>query len=184
MTRYISYARSLQPKIGEEAARDLANGYVSMRKVNGVSGKTVSATTRQLESLIRLSEAHARMRLSRTVDPEDVSEAIRLIREAMLSYAIDPLTGKIDMDLITTGKSSALRERQAELKRQVKSMIQSKGHASIEFATLLAEMSSQSSIPVNEKWLRDVVEELVEEEFFYATGNVRRGAATLHRIAQ
>jgi hypothetical protein len=86
------------------------------------------------------------MRLSRTVDPEDVTEAIRLIREAMLSYAIDPLTGKIDMDMITTGKSSALRERQAELKRQVKSMVQNKGHTSIEFNTLLAEMSAQSSI--------------------------------------
>jgi hypothetical protein len=35
---------------------------------------------------------------------------------------------------------------------------------------------------VNEKWLRDVVEELVEEEFFAATGNVRRGVATLNRI--
>ncbi len=117
-----------------------------MRKANGSSGKTVSATTRQLESLIRISEAHARMRLSRTVEPLDVAEAIRLVREAMLSYAVDPLTGKIDMDMITTGKSSALRERQAELKRQVKAMIQNKAHTSIEFTTLLAEMTSQSSI--------------------------------------
>lgn len=62
LTKYISYARSLQPTLTEEASRDLANGYVAMRKVNGTAGKTVSATTRQLESLIRLSEAHARMR--------------------------------------------------------------------------------------------------------------------------
>lgn len=64
----------------------------------------------------------------------------------MLSYAIDPLTGKIDMDLITTGKSSALRERQADLKRQVKSMIIDKDIRSIEFATLVAQITSQSSI--------------------------------------
>lgn len=62
LTKYISHARSLQPVLSEDASRDLANGYVSMRKVNGTAGKTVSATTRQLESLIRLSEAHARMR--------------------------------------------------------------------------------------------------------------------------
>lgn len=158
MTKYISFARTLQPTISEEAARDLANGYVSMRKVNGASGKTVSATTRQLESLIRLSEAHARMRfdhsvldyssfrLSQTVDSVDVAEAIRLVREALLSYAIDPLTGKIDMDLISTGKSSALRERQAELKKQVKAMVMNKGISSIEFSTLFAELNSQSSI--------------------------------------
>ena len=182
MTKYISQARNLQPTLSEEAARDLANGYVSMRKVNGVSGKTISATTRQLESLIRLSEAHARMRLSNVVEPQDVTEAIRLIREAMLSYAIDPLTGKIDMDLISTGKSSALRERQAELKKHVKNMIIEKDIRSIEFGTLAAEMAAQSSIPVNEKWLRDAVEELVEEEFFSAVGSVRRGLATLTRL--
>lgn len=80
------------------------------------------------------------------MDSQDVAEAIRLIREAMLSYAIDPLTGKIDMDLISTGKSSALRERQAELKKQVKGMIIEKDIRSIEFATLAAEIAAQSSI--------------------------------------
>ena len=42
----------------------LADGYVAMRRVNGAAsaGKTISATTRQLESLVRLSEAHAKMR--------------------------------------------------------------------------------------------------------------------------
>lgn len=75
-----------------------------------------------------------------------MAEAIRLIREAMLSYAIDPLTGRIDMDLISTGKSSALRERQAELKKQIKSMIIDKDIRSIEFSTLAAEIASQSSI--------------------------------------
>lgn len=85
-------------------------------------------------------------RLSTIVESQDVAEALRLIRDAMLSYAIDPLTGRIDMDLVTTGKSSALRERQAELKRQVKSMLTTKGHTSIEFSTLLAEMNAQSSI--------------------------------------
>lgn len=85
-------------------------------------------------------------RLSTIVESQDVAEALRLIRDAMLSYAIDPLTGRIDMDLVTTGKSSALRERQAELKRQVKSMVTNKGHPSIEFSTLLAEMNAQSSI--------------------------------------
>lgn len=188
LIKYIAYGRSLQPIISEEAAKDLANGYVAMRKVNGgasgAQSKTVSATTRQLESLIRLSEAHARMRLSLVVEPSDVAEAIRVVREAMLSYAIDPLTGKIDMDLINTGKSNALRERQSDLKRSVKAMIVSKGHSSIDMATLLAEMNAQSSVSVNERWIRDVVEELVEEEFFYSSGNIKRGNVTLHRMAQ
>lgn len=78
MARYISYARKfIHPVLSDEAIKSLADGYISMRRVNSPSGasgshsgtsssssspKTVSATTRQLESLIRLSEAHARMR--------------------------------------------------------------------------------------------------------------------------
>ena len=100
----------------------------------------------------------------------------------MLSYAMDPLTGKIDMDLITTGKSSAIRDRQADLKKHVKALISEKGLVKFDFATLAALITSQSSIRVNEGWLKDVVEELVDEDFLSAVGSIRRGTATLSRI--
>ena len=47
-----------------------------MRKV-GSSRGAVTAYPRQLESLIRLSEAHARMRFSTVVENIDVEEARR-----------------------------------------------------------------------------------------------------------
>jgi DNA replication licensing factor MCM4 len=60
---YIKYGKSLNPILTDEAMKKLAECYISMRKINGNGGKgVVAATTRQLESLIRLSEAHARMR--------------------------------------------------------------------------------------------------------------------------
>jgi len=43
--------------------------YVRMRKMGGGNRRTITATPRQLESLIRLSEALARMRFSSTVEP-------------------------------------------------------------------------------------------------------------------
>jgi len=54
----------------------LIEAYVEMRKVGSGRGQ-VSAYPRQLESLIRLAEAHARMRLSDVVDVDDVQEARR-----------------------------------------------------------------------------------------------------------
>ena len=51
--------------------------------------------SRQLESLIRLAEAHARLRFSHTVDVVDVEEATRLHREALKQSAIDPSTGNL-----------------------------------------------------------------------------------------
>ena len=42
--------------------------------------QTITATPRQLESLIRISESLARMRLSRTVERSDAAEALRLMQ--------------------------------------------------------------------------------------------------------
>merc|ERR1719427_1876659 len=80
--------------------------YVEMRKVGAGRGQ-VTAYPRQLESLIRLSEAHARMRFSNLVELEDVEEAARLHREALKQSATDPLTGRVDVTILTTGQSSS-----------------------------------------------------------------------------
>lgn len=61
--------------------------------------------------MIRISEAVAKMRLSETIEKRDVEEAVRLIRTAMQQSATDPLTGEIDMDIITTGVSSTSAEK-------------------------------------------------------------------------
>jgi DNA replication licensing factor MCM4 len=64
LQRYIAYARqNIIPKISEEAVETLIESYVDMRKIgqnSNASKKVITATPRQLESLIRLSEASAR----------------------------------------------------------------------------------------------------------------------------
>ena len=74
---YLSYAKGfIHPKISERAGQALIENYVEMRRIGSGRGQ-ISAYPRQLESLIRLSEAHARMRLSQVVEVKDVDEAIR-----------------------------------------------------------------------------------------------------------
>lgn len=77
---------------------------------SGQHSKTISATPRQLESLIRISQALAKMRLDSFVSNADVVEALRLMRVATQTAATDPRTGTIDMDMITTGRAAADRE--------------------------------------------------------------------------
>ncbi|KAJ3409832.1 hypothetical protein HDV05_004185, partial [Chytridiales sp. JEL 0842] len=80
---YIRYAKAnVHPSISMEARQELVDCYLALRHPElegdvGSKASNISATARQLESMIILSEAHARMRLSRTVDEEDVSEAYR-----------------------------------------------------------------------------------------------------------
>lgn len=74
---YIAYAKEhIFPKLSEEASQRLIQAYVDMRKVGSGRGQ-ISAYPRQLESLIRLAEAHAKVRFSETVEVEDVDEAYR-----------------------------------------------------------------------------------------------------------
>lgn len=74
---YIAYAKEhIHPKLSDEASQKLIQAYVDMRKIGSGRGQ-ISAYPRQLESLIRLSEAHAKVRFSQTVEVFDVEEAYR-----------------------------------------------------------------------------------------------------------
>lgn len=115
---YIDYAReTFHPTLSDEASEQLLQSYLELRNPPGVSGsaanngmRTISATPRQLESLIRTSEALAKMRYSSVVTKGDAIEAIRLLKVATQAAATDPRTGRIDMDALNTGRTSADRE--------------------------------------------------------------------------
>ena len=123
LSKYISYARKhINPVINDAASTHLVECYKRMRNI-GSAFKTITATPRQLESLIRLSEAHAKARLSNVVDIQDVEEADRLIAVATHQAATDPTTGKIDMDIITSGVSAQVREKTRHLSKMVKDIM-------------------------------------------------------------
>lgn len=116
LSKYITYARRYSyPSMDEQAADKLVEAYSEMRKL-GNNKKVITATTRQLESLIRISEAFAKMRLSKTVEEKDVDEAIALVKFATQQAATDPTTGLIDMDVIVTGKTSSSRRKVNKIK--------------------------------------------------------------------
>lgn len=61
--------------------------------------------------MIRISEALAKMRLSEFVEKQDVEEAVLLIKNALQQSATDPTTGKINMDILTTGQTRTSAEK-------------------------------------------------------------------------
>lgn len=126
---YIAHARdSIHPELSDLATRELISAYLEMRQMGSSShgnngSRTISATPRQLESLVRLSEGIAKMRYSTTVTRSDVQEAVRLMRVATQAAATDPRTGKIDMDMITTGRSTANREMEEFLNLSLRELL-------------------------------------------------------------
>ena len=86
----------------------------------GINKRTITATPRQLESLIRIAESLAKMRLSPNVEKRDVDQAVKLIRTAMQQSATDPKTGQIDMDIITTGVAQTSTEKIKQIADYIK----------------------------------------------------------------
>lgn len=94
----------MHPVIGDEAAAQLREEYLRMRSqgAKAAVGNVVTATPRQLESMIRLSEALAKMRLASEVTVEDVKEAARLINVA---------TQRVVVERVVKGRRRRIRGR-------------------------------------------------------------------------
>ncbi|ASJ11785.1 LAGLIDADG family homing endonuclease [Thermococcus thioreducens] len=111
LKKYIAYARkNVHPVLSREAMEEIKRYYVRMRKGFKRPGEDdgvqpIPITARQLEALIRLSEAHARMRLSETVTREDARAAIAIIEEMIRKIAVDE-EGTLDVSILEVGKSS------------------------------------------------------------------------------
>jgi DNA replication licensing factor MCM3 len=76
--KYIYYAKTrIQPTLSEDAMTAISNEYANMRSKQ--SKRNLPITARTLETLIRLSTASAKVRLSVTVDIIDVEIAIELL---------------------------------------------------------------------------------------------------------
>ena len=126
--------------------------------------KRITATTRQLESLIRLSEAHARMRFADFVELRDVKEASRLMREAIRTSAMDPRTGKIDMGLLNTGTGAGQRKLREDMRKEVLTILEgaAKGRG-VKWTELVKMLADQSSIKVDLVDFTEVIKGLENE---------------------
>ncbi|KAA0052410.1 DNA replication licensing factor MCM6 isoform X1 [Cucumis melo var. makuwa] len=87
LKRYIAYAKTLKPKLSLEARKVLVDSYVALRRGDTTPGCRVAyrMTVRQLEALIRLSEAIARSYLETLVQPRHVRLAVTLLKTSIIS---------------------------------------------------------------------------------------------------
>uniref|UniRef100_A0A671UPW1 DNA replication licensing factor MCM4 n=1 Tax=Sparus aurata TaxID=8175 RepID=A0A671UPW1_SPAAU len=172
---YIAYARTyINPRLSEEASQALIEAYVDMRKIGSGRGM-VSAYPRQLESLIRLAEAHAKVRFSEKVETIDVEEAKRLHREALKQSATDPRTGFVDISILTTGMSATARKRKEEVAQALKKLIQAKGKTpAMKYQQLLDDLRGQSETAITKELFDEALRSLADEDYLTVTGKTVR----------
>ena len=127
LKKYIAYARkNIKPKLSESAIKVIEQFFVELRKAAAENPDMgIPITARQLEALVRMSEAHAKMALRNVVELEDAVEAIRMMLSFLSTAGVDIETGQFDIDMIYTGKSMTKRKKILLIKDLIRS-IQSK----------------------------------------------------------
>ncbi|MEM1947925.1 MAG: minichromosome maintenance protein MCM [Candidatus Caldarchaeum sp.] len=128
LRKYIAYAKRHEPVVTGKALKLLEEFYLKMRSLYETTS-TVSITARQFESLIRLTEAHARSRLRNSADEEDAAAAILLMKRSLQEVGIDIETGKPDIDVIMTGKPKSVREKMKLVVETIKKFEEKSGYA-------------------------------------------------------
>ena len=97
LTKYLSYAKRIQPTLTKEAEEKILDYYMKMRSIGQDNEDTITVTPRQLEGLIRLATARARLLLKNQVEGQDAQRAIDLLETMFNEAGIDVNTGKVDL---------------------------------------------------------------------------------------
>lgn len=98
LTKYLGYAKRLNPIMTKDAEEKLLEYYLKMRNVE--SEEMITVTPRQLEGLIRLATARSRLLLKTEVDADDAQRAIFLMESMLQDVGVDVNTGKVDLGVL------------------------------------------------------------------------------------
>mmetsp|Transcript_10944 Transcript_10944/g.27629 ORF Transcript_10944/g.27629 Transcript_10944/m.27629 type:complete len:817 (-) Transcript_10944:95-2545(-) len=105
---FVAYAKRRNPALTPEASEQIVNNYVEMRQ--DATNKTIPITVRALETMIRLSTAHAKLKLKAEVTTEDVEVAFDLMQYALYARDCD----KYDKAHRAEQQPAAKRQRRAQ----------------------------------------------------------------------
>src|ERR687898_513483 len=97
-SKYLAFSKQIEPKLTTEAIDIIRNYYMKMRNVD--SEGMITVTPRQLEGLVRLSTARARLLLKDKVEAEDAERAIYLVQRMLETAGVDVNTGKVDLGVL------------------------------------------------------------------------------------
>jgi replicative DNA helicase Mcm len=163
LKKYMAYIKqNMKPELTDVAINEIKKFYVDLRN-KGSSGeediKPIPISARQLEALVRLSEASAKLRLSKKVTKQDAQRAIELLTYCLMQVGIDPETGKIDIDRITTGISASQRSRIVMIRELIKEL-EAKFGKSVPVEAVAEEASKRN---ISEDQVDEAIERLKRE---------------------
>ncbi len=169
LTKYIAYARqNFFPKLSEEASERILEYYKDLRAQSHSSEEEggapmVAITPRQLEAVVRLSEARAKMGLRDEVLYEDASAVIRLFEFCMNQLGRDLETGARDVDRFMTGQSTRTRSRIVRIE-EIVYQVEKRSDEGGKIADIVKETEGQG---LDERDVLKVIEDMKRDGLLY-----------------
>jgi replicative DNA helicase Mcm len=170
LKKYIKHARrTCHPLLTDEAKERIKQYYLDLRGKYDSEDAIVSILARNLDALVRLSEAYAKMALRDKVLKEDVEEIINLFRRYLEDTGYDEASGKIDMDRILVGQSRSSITKLDKLLNRLKEIFEENNWQALERKNVIEILELEEEL--DEKWIKDAIEELVKEGTLYEPRN-------------
>lgn len=173
LRKYIAFARkSSRPRLSEAAIQKITNFFVGLRDQYSQKDRSVPVSVRQLESMVRLAEASARVRLADKAEPEDAHRAIRLVFEYLKEVGYDPETGKLDIDRASGTMPASKRNQLTEVLEIIRTL-EGPESTDVKLDDVLREAEARGmDVLVIEKSLRELMQ--MGEIFESRRGFVKR----------
>ena len=128
LRKYVAYAKkNVFPVMDDDVTQHLINFYLGLRKQGEDRDAPVPVTARQLEALVRLCEASARIRLDNHITIWDAERVVRVVESCLRQVAFDKETGLFDTDLINTGVGKSQRDTMRTLRNIIRDLADEHG---------------------------------------------------------
>lgn len=166
LRKYVIYARRyVRPRLTPQARKLIEEFFVEMRSTalqyqTQGSQAPIPITARQLEAIIRLAEAHAKMALREEVTEEDAEAAIRLMTAYLQSVGLDIESGVVDVGVIMTGAGFTTRRLMSLVVDVIKRRSSETGRC-VKLGDIVGEVTSKHK--VEEDKVKDVVRKLHQQ---------------------
>jgi replicative DNA helicase Mcm len=161
LTKYIAFAKKGSPDLTKEAEEKILEYYLQMRNVE--SEEMITVTPRQLEGIIRLSTARARLLMKDKVEEEDAERAIFLIQSMLQDAGVDVNTGKVDLGVLQGRPRSEVSKMQ--LFMDVLKGLEGDNKVSVEERTFVKELEKTEKF--TEEEARNYIRRMLREASIY-----------------
>ena len=169
LRKYIAYARkNITPKLTTESNKVLEDFYVNMRGGAVDEDSPIPITPRQLEAIIRLSEASAKIRLKEFVEEEDAKRAITLQMACLKEVGYDPETGKIDVDMVEGRTPKSERDKLQKVVDEIRELQEEYGDQA-PINVLTSNLIDQYSM--SEEKVEEIIKQLKHKGVIFEPSN-------------